>query len=389
MVFLLACMIDRGDPDAPANAPSAPATDLAVDTDVEPLLAGAACEPGADRCDVGTTCCTECCQSTETPVCTVVGSDGACPLPNLSVDADRLATEASVIDRYFEVDDCAIVEGCINTPGWRRLLTFSVTTPNDGTADLRFGKPDASDIFVWSECHGHYHFSGYAEYRLTDDAGTSAGEGHKQAFCLEDFEPWLPDAPEAPQFTCRRQGITRGWADTYGPGLDCQWIDVTDTPYGNYSLTVEVNPDQIIPELDYTDDTTTVTVSVPNPLDEPPVTAPCRGRREGPYRNCGWTDAGTFACMPGEPVQIGCEGARFGVCEGDPMARICDAGDGACRGIDALGFADDTFGGYCPSVEVTCPAGGSMLALIAPYRSGEPAGCTVSIRPVHNDGPVP
>lgn len=387
MVFLLSCAFDSGDPAPPTNAPDAPAADAAIDTTVDLIPLGGACDPSADRCDVGTACCTECCKSTETPVCTTVGSDHACPLPNLYVDEDRLSSQASVIDRYFAEDDCAIVEGCVTSPGWRRLLTFSVTTPNDGTADLNFGKPVASDIFVFSPCHGHFHFSGYAEYRLTDDAGVTMGEGHKQAFCLEDFEPWLPDAPQEYNYTCRRQGITRGWADTYGPGLDCQWIDVTDTPYGEYDLTVEVNPERILPELDYTDDITSVRVSVPNPADEPPVTTECPGPREGPYRNCGWTEAGSYPCTPGEQVQVGCEKVRFSTCEGDPMVRVCDGADGACRGLDALGYSDDSYGGLCPSAVVTCPESGTMEALIAGYRSGQPAACVVVAGAVIRTGP--
>ena len=39
-------------------------------------------------------------------------------------------------------------------------------------------------------------------------------------------------------FTCTNMGISSGCSDVYASNLDCQWIDITGTPNGNYWLTV-------------------------------------------------------------------------------------------------------------------------------------------------------
>ena len=58
-------------------------------------------------------------------------------------------------------------------------------------------------------------------------------------------------------FGCTNMGISSGCSDEYEAALDCQWIDITDTPDGNYWLTVATNWDEAgreetSPENDYT-----------------------------------------------------------------------------------------------------------------------------------------
>ena len=38
------------------------------------------------------------------------------------------------------------------------------------------------------------------------------------------------------EYDCSNQGIQAGWSDLYGNSLDCQWLDVTDVPPGDYFL---------------------------------------------------------------------------------------------------------------------------------------------------------
>lgn len=45
----------------------------------------------------------------------------------------------------------------------------------------------------------------------------------------------------AGQYTCGNMGISSGCYDVYGAGTQCQWIDVTDVPDGDYRLAVIVN----------------------------------------------------------------------------------------------------------------------------------------------------
>jgi len=341
-----------------------------------PLAEGAACDPAEDHCVLGTACCTECCEPENTPVCTATIGD-ACPLPDLAADQPRL--EQSLVEewKYFEEDDCAIVEGCILTGGWRRLLRFDLTTPNYGTADLRFGDPTGNPLFHYSECHDHFHFDGYAKYQLLNDAAQAVAQGHKQAFCLLDFEPWAEDAHPRPRYTCERQGISAGWADTYDSYLDCQWIDITDVPEGTYTVHASVNVDSVLPELDYTNNTAEASYTVVDAQDLPAVTEACPSRADGEGRDCGWTLAGNYACTPGAAVDVGCDGGCTDACVGDPILRVCEGSDNPCFSWQALASNDDGCGTtHCPVASVTCPSSGIVTVLTGSWKSNDgPATC--------------
>ncbi|NWZ72160.1 LOXL1 oxidase, partial [Acrocephalus arundinaceus] len=47
-------------------------------------------------------------------------------------------------------------------------------------------------------------------------------------------------------------GLSPGCYDTYNADIDCQWIDITDVPPGNYVLKVQVNPKYLVLESDFT-----------------------------------------------------------------------------------------------------------------------------------------
>jgi hypothetical protein len=144
----------------------------------------------------------------------------------------------------------------------RKLLRFSTRTPNVGTADLRLGDPRAGGPFVYSACHQHYHFIGYANYRLIGGGGQTVATGHKQAFCLLDLDPNSANAGE-PKYHCLNQGISAGWADVYDRYLDCQWVDITGVAPGTYTLEVSINPGQTIRESNYGNNVARTTVTVP------------------------------------------------------------------------------------------------------------------------------
>jgi hypothetical protein len=189
--------------------------------------------------------------------------DDACQLADLTVDAEVLFDSTRIIERFFGGESCSVVESCVGGLGNRRLLNFSTTTPNDGNTDLAMGRPENNPaLYSFGECHDHFHFDQYAQYRLLTPDGEVAATGHKQAFCLMDLEPRSEDAP-APQFDCSDQGISAGWADTYGRHLDCQWVDITGVPEGDYILEVAVNFARIIPEMSYTNNVARVPVFIP------------------------------------------------------------------------------------------------------------------------------
>ncbi len=190
--------------------------------------------------------------------------------PDLIIHPD--ATQPFLTIEEFSSSHCAVDEGCVAQPGVRTLLRFTTESRNIGNADLVMGDPVGNPLFHLHECHGHYHFEGYADYRLVGPDGV-VGHGTKASFCLEDTYRFGSTGAPAARYTCSDQGIQAGWADVYGAYLDCQYVDVTDVPPGEYTLEIEVNPERLIPESDYSNNV----VSVPVVITElaPPANDDC------------------------------------------------------------------------------------------------------------------
>jgi hypothetical protein len=183
-------------------------------------------------------------------------------LPDLTIDGDILRQSIRFSSERFRANDCAAIEGCVTGTGRRKLMRFSVFTPNIGTADMVLGDPVGNPLFEYSPCHDHYHFEGYAAYELLDRSGTSIMQGRKQAFCLLDSEKIDPLAGP-PKYDCGFQGISKGWADVYTSDLDCQWLDITGVPAGEYQLRVTINPEHVLNELRFDNNSFTVPVRIP------------------------------------------------------------------------------------------------------------------------------
>jgi hypothetical protein len=385
---------DAGPPDA-GPADTGPTVDGAVATSCNPTT-GIQCDGDwegrcAPACAAG-----ECCS----PIggrfqCSARDSSGACPAPDLWVDGSRIEGDYDVVYRNFPDTDCAIAEGCVDGSGWRRLLSFGTWTPNTGTADLFLGSPSMEPThFEYSECHGHHHFNSYARYFLRSAAdGSVAAQGHKQAFCLLDFYQYPGTDGRGSVYTCGYQGIQMGWQDVYGRGLDCQWVDVTGVPAGDYELQIDVNFDGVVYEQNYTNNTVTVPVTIPPEEDPVDVTLPCPGGTpDGTSRNCGFTRAGSYTCTPGGMVTVACSATcGLGDCSGDPFMRVCDTtADPTCMGRLAIGQNDDSGcgsgtcgrgGDCCSQASFTCPASGGYVVFYAPYRIAGAATCNVASSP--------
>ena len=209
----------------------------------------------------------------------------------------------------------------------------------------------------------------------TPKTGAPAAEGHKQAFCLEDYEiqPGTDMTSHPARYTCTDQGISQGWGDTYGAYLDCNWIDVTDVAPGNYTIHIEINRMHALPESRYDNNTGEAPVTIAAESTTLDPTAACSPQLGGP-RDCGWVNAGTFSCSPGASVAVGCGGTcAVGVCTGDAIMRICP-GTTPCLSHTALGYDDSSCGGAtpndCPGVRFSCPLTGMYTVLTAPYMSG-------------------
>jgi hypothetical protein len=186
-------------------------------------------------------------------------------LPDLTVESDTLRLSIDFVRRAFRPTSCAAVEGCVSGIGTRKLMRFAVLTPNLGQTDLILGDPaENPDLFIYSPCHRHYHFEGYAVYELlkNDMERTRVLIGRKQAFCLLDSLPYTDEAGDSSGYDCDFQGITAGWADIYDNRLDCQWLDVTGVAAGNYLLRVTLNPEGRLAESDYTNNVAVVPVTI-------------------------------------------------------------------------------------------------------------------------------
>ncbi len=185
-------------------------------------------------------------------------------LPDLSVDGDALKSSVDLQWRFFRFKNCAVFEECA-LPGFRKVMRFTVVTPNLGDADLVLGDPEQNtELFEFSPCHGHYHLKGYAEYALLrdDEERMTVLIGRKQAFCMTDSFPYTDHAGPRPKYHCEFQGLSVGWADIYGRDLDCQWLDVTGLSAGKYLLRVTVNPEFRLVESDYENNAATIPVTI-------------------------------------------------------------------------------------------------------------------------------
>jgi hypothetical protein len=183
-------------------------------------------------------------------------------LPDLTVDAKTLQSHWVVRDENLPADYCSVVEGGV-TPGMHRLIRFTVTTPNVGSADIHVGNPAdhvaAGDgLFEFATCHQHYHFRNYARYELIDPNTGRVWKAAKRGFCMLDTDPnpaYLGEAPKSPTYkscgtytTAGDQGVSHGWSDTYVFTLGGQYfvLDGGDgqpvVPPGQYIIRITANP---------------------------------------------------------------------------------------------------------------------------------------------------
>jgi hypothetical protein len=184
-------------------------------------------------------------------------------LPDLIPNTYRLKTSVEIQRRYIPAGNCAIVEGCVSRAGTRRLLLFDAGVANIGKRDLVIGDPATSGKFVYSPCHAHYHMRGFAIFRLFTRNWTQLVKSRKQGFCLRDDRRYFRTAGPGRGYNCNYQGISRGWQDVYDKSLDCQWLDITGVPPGQYYLEVFVNPAGVLKESNYRNNRVVVPVTIP------------------------------------------------------------------------------------------------------------------------------
>ncbi len=179
--------------------------------------------------------------------------------PDLALDLTTLQSDLTLDLLSFTPDACELqpADLCVGGPGARKVLRFSVFVVNQGDTDLVLGIPNANELlpgtnqleWTYSACHHHWHFKSFARYELRRHGETTpVNTGLKRGFCIEDTKAATSTNPKryccAPGVVCENtgtQGIQVGWGDLYPSNLPCQWIDITDTPPGDYDLCVFVD----------------------------------------------------------------------------------------------------------------------------------------------------
>ncbi len=266
--------------------------------------------------------------------------------------------ESRTVYRYIHrkgSGGCEVAEKSVDGTGWRRLLQFATSDENVGNRELTIGgvdyfnggKPgelDEHNLYVWSECHKHYHFKYYGDLIWS---GEGSIRNTKQGFCLQSTLR-VANREASPLHNpfgeCTYQGVTAGWIDRYQAGLSGQWLDTTDLPVGTGTRTFESNPEGFLCEGEFVDSNgaqlrpgepvvwrpTGLTArgggSVDAPLCELSgdwdsnnalstqerierhglglITTPCTRGQIGPLRNCGFGNRPETAhCAPGKPAK--------------------------------------------------------------------------------------
>ncbi len=215
-------------------------------------------DPNACNYDpLATVACSNCCL----PV-----GDPNCPLgPDLTINQAAMQSSLNLTTVTIATTDvCAVQEGCVKGFGQRYVIRFNTRIDNIGQTDYYIGSPSSQpQMFSTNNCHGHAHYSGYADYLLFDQNNLPVPVGFKNGFCVIDVGCFGGTA----HYGCSNMGISKNCYDQYGSGTTCNWIDITDVPAGLYTLVLRTNwsrrPDALgRHEMNYTNNFASVCINI-------------------------------------------------------------------------------------------------------------------------------
>ena len=221
---------------------------------------------------------------------------------------DLFADPRSLTDNQIATNsDCKYKDDNGVEKQFAKCLRVSVGTPNVGAGDLHllgelnlsghvvsvrqriynrdsgYTEKAISNDFTYEDApgHKHFHFKNWTKLRLRkyDAACTTQGwtgcpelkAGRKISFCLEDIYTFESSIATGKKYNCETpsgsnqisQGISVGMQDVYSKSVYGQVIDLTGLRAGTYWLEAEVNPEHVMAERDYSNNTARVTVKIP------------------------------------------------------------------------------------------------------------------------------
>jgi len=221
--------------------------------------------------------------------------------PDLVMDIGELKFSLRAHNEKLERLGCAYEENCLASDAvhqwpWpdrfnRTLLRFTSRFWNRGTAT--FFPYKKKSLWIWHQCHQHYHsMARFSDYDITDANGDRVAEGHKASFCIEDYEC---EKGMQKKYQCANhgdQGMQVNCADTYRHHLDCQWVDITKLPSGEYTLRVVLNPQNMVYETDYSNNIASCDIQY-NQKEKAVTVGSCRFH---PCEKMSWGGVGGGSC---------------------------------------------------------------------------------------------
>jgi hypothetical protein len=323
--------------------------------------------------------------SVATLVVLAAGARGQDALPDLRAVIDETIFPIEV-QRDASVPAADVAEGCAGGTTGRTLVRFTLTTVNEGTADVVLGDPGcppcdrepppvcAHPLFECSvaEGHGHAHFARYALYEVLARADAPpAAVGRKQGFCIEDT------LCPVRTYTCGSQGLAVGCRDAYFSFLGCQYVDVTDLPGGRYLLRATVNFERIIRESRYDNNVDTKPVELCDALRAARMRVARRGTRGGRWTAEGRVEAARAPLFEPDPLA---DGARLRLALGGvPLLEAavpggrrgsgCRPEDGWRRGARGRQWAYANASGFLDAA-CSVPAGGLRRLVLRRTAAG-------------------
>ena len=120
------------------------------------------------------------------------------------------------------------------------------------------GLSPAKILYESNDGHNHWHLRNAARYSLwKGDQSQEVAPAHKVGFCLLDGEGVPGFDPQAYTSGCETgnplaltvsMGVSAGWRDIYSASTALQWVDASNVAPGNYTVSAEVDPDNVIKE---------------------------------------------------------------------------------------------------------------------------------------------